>query len=68
MTNGHLFKLAAAELRQRTARTAVEWVKAHEGNEPNEKADNCAKSGANKRKADRINTNLREGVNPTGIT
>jgi hypothetical protein len=67
MTNGNLFRLAAAELRQRTARTVVEWVKAHDGNEPNERADECAKSGAGKRKADWINTNLREGVNPTGI-
>ena len=68
MTNGHLFKLAAAELRQRTAKTIVEWVKAHDGNEPNERADvECAKSGAGKRKADWINTKLREGVNPTGI-
>jgi ribonuclease HI/exonuclease III len=67
MTNGHLFQLAAAELRQRTARTTVEWVKAHDGNKPNETADEHAKNGANKKKADWINTNLREGINPTGV-
>jgi ribonuclease HI len=67
MINRNLFQLAAAELRQRTARATVEWVKAHDGNGPNEKADECAKNGANKRKADWINTNLQEGINPSGI-
>ena len=56
--NAQLFKKAAYVLRKHSAPTSFQWVKGHSGIEGNEKSDQLAKDGANKRAPDELNLEI----------
>ncbi|KAJ7140527.1 ribonuclease H-like protein [Mycena crocata] len=56
--NGELLRTTVARLRGRTAKTSLEWLKGHTGNEGNEAADALAGRGARKAQQDIIDMRI----------
>jgi ribonuclease HI/exonuclease III len=56
--NAPLFKKAAYLLKRRTAETAFQWVKGHNGDLGNEESDRLAREGANKHAPDPIDMSI----------
>jgi hypothetical protein len=58
--NAEFFKRAAYLLKKRTAPTALEWVKGHQGDRGNEESDSLAKEGAIKDAPDTLSLAIAE--------
>ena len=56
--NARLFRKAAHLIRHRSAKTTMQWVKGHDGDQGNEGSDALAKQGANKRNPDPLNLEI----------
>ena len=56
--NANLFKKATHLIRHRSAKTAMKWVKGHDGDQGNEGSDALAKQGENKQTLDTLNLEI----------
>ncbi|KAI0043866.1 ribonuclease H-like protein [Auriscalpium vulgare] len=66
VANAPLFATAAYLLRRRSAATTFQWVKGHNGDPGNEKADALANTGANKHTPDALDLSIDPNFQLTG--
>jgi len=64
--NAQWFRKAAHLMRYRSAKTSMQWVKGHNGNQGNEGSDALAKQGANKQRPDILNLEIPKDLDIHG--